>query len=90
MAKQSYYLIDTKYRRENRKKITLEFTDYEIDLIIKCLAVGYNNIDTTLFIFNDKEKDKDSIYYLQRILGCKANECFHNIKNNNFFRINLN
>lgn len=87
MAKQMYYLIDPKYRRQNRKKMTLELTDYEIELILRCMAVGYEYIDESIFIFSNKEKDKTRIFYLQKIIGCKANDFFYNIKNNDFFRV---
>lgn len=89
MPSMSYFLIDTKLRRENLKKIDLKFTAYEIDLIIKCLALGYRSFDRELMLFNNKIVDKERIFYLQRILGCKANKCFHNIDNNDFFKINL-
>ena len=89
MAKQMYYLIDAKYRRENRKKMQLELTDIEIELILKCMAIGYEQIDDTIFLFSNKEKDKTRIYYLQRIIGCKANKFFYNKLNNEFFTVNL-
>lgn len=87
MAFQSYYLIDPKLRRENRRKMKLELTDLEIELILKCMAVGYEYIDDTLFVFSNKEKDKSKIFYLQKLIGCKANDYFYNIKNNDFFRV---
>lgn len=89
MAFSSYYLIEPKYRRENRKKMQLELTDIEIELILKCMAIGYEHINDTIFLFSNKEKDKVRIYYLQRIIGCKANKYFYNKLNNEFFTVNV-
>lgn len=67
-----------KITKRELKKIDLKFTEYEIDLIIKCLSLGYRSFDRELMLFNNKIVDKE------RILGCKANKCFHNIDNNDF------
>jgi len=54
-------------------------------LIIKCLSKGCRNNDIDKYLFRNLEKDKACIYYLQRILACKCNERFYNIKNNDYF-----
>ena len=87
MAFSSYYLIDPKYRRSNRKKIKLELSDIEMEVILRCMSIGYEYIDESMFVFSNKEKDKTRIYYLSKILNCKANDYFYGIKNNDFFRV---
>lgn len=87
MPSQMVYFINTKNNIKDCSKISLKFTAYEIDLIIKSLAIAYNRVDYEKFIFNNKEQDKTNIFYLQRILGCEANKFFYNKKNDCFFKI---
>ncbi len=90
MASHYYYFIKNK-RLEERKKITLTFSDYEMDLIIKSLSIAYkyNEKHTVNLYFRNKEVDKDCIFYLHRILSCKCNDTFYNI-DNDFFILNRN
>lgn len=87
MLDKKVYLIDTKNMSKKCDKIVLKFSAYEIDLIIKSLAIAYSRVDYEKFIFNNKEKDKTNIFYIQRILGCEANKFFHNKENDCFFKI---
>ncbi len=73
--------------RVKSNRMPLKFTAYEMELVIKCLSTGYRCFDKEKFLFNDNNSDKENIYYLQRVLGCKANEHFYDIKNNEFFKL---
>lgn len=61
----------------------------QIDLLIKSLYITQcvlkNKEASINLIFSDKDRDYDVIYYLQRIIGLKANEQLFNIHNNNYF-----
>lgn len=67
----------------NTFKICL--TDYEMDLFLKCLIIGYWYIDEFKLFFTLNEKDKTNLYYLHKILSCKANKFFYNKVNDDFF-----
>lgn len=84
--------ILSKYRENklNKAKITLNFTPYEMDLILKSIWMGYKGIDNELFLFKNKSRDKDSLFYLHRFLSCKANEFFYDKINDNYFKYEYN
>jgi len=48
--------------------------------------MGYNGIDNELFLFNNKSRDKDSLFYLHGFLSCKSNEFFYNKINDDYFK----
>ena len=76
----------TKYVNKKFNKMNVSLNAREIELILKCLAIGYENFDNEKLLFNDKNNDKEKIFYLQRFLGCKANQIFNYIDNNEYFK----
>lgn len=75
-------------RMYSRPKFKLHLTDYEMYLIIKCMIIVYKYEGRRDLIYNIDERDKDNLYYLHRVLSCKANEFFYNKINNEFYTLN--
>lgn len=72
----------------NKKRICLNFNTYEMDLIVKCLWLGYNNTEKEQLLFDNKDNDKNKLYYLHRYLSSKANKFFYNKINNDYYIFN--
>lgn len=75
-------------RMFSKPKFNLYLTDYEMDLLLKCIIIVYLNEEKNNKIFDINERDKDKLYYLHKVLSCKANEFFYNKINDDFFKIN--
>lgn len=73
------------YYKFNKRKILIEFNSYEIDLIIKSLWLGYSSVDNENLLFQNKENDKDKLFYLHRLLSCEANKFFYDKINNDYY-----
>ena len=74
-------------RINNTPKFKLYLTDYEMDLIIKCMILVHRYQGREGLIFNLDKKDKDNLFYLHRVLSCKANEFFYNKINNEYYKL---
>ena len=75
------------YNRKNKERVVLSLTAKEISLLINSLYISQKSISENLLDVRFLYLDKNicgAMYYMQRLLACRANEQLYN-KESDFF-----